>query len=215
MPAPKSTKRRSQVQTNREMRDLSVAKILDAALTLFVKNGYASTTMDQIALAADMTKGGVYFYFDKKETILLRLIDDINSRYFDHFFQMHSASTGSFKERLVKLIHWQVTYGETHPRELMLIILVSIEISDLFEEAAKRVTSMYDMLHKYVSFLVDEGKRSGEFKTSFGSKEYAGFFVAAHDGMMLEWYRRSRELDGSKLVRVYRELLLLGLQLER
>lgn len=45
-------------------------KIGKAAVELFNKNGYLETNMDDIAAAANMSKGGVYHYFSSKDEIL-------------------------------------------------------------------------------------------------------------------------------------------------
>ena len=45
--------------------------LLDAALRLFVSQGYRSTNLEQIAGVARLTKGAVYFYFRSKEAVLM------------------------------------------------------------------------------------------------------------------------------------------------
>lgn len=50
-------------------------KILSAALTLFAKNGFHTTSVSQIAEAAKVSKGLTYNYFDSKEALLLAIID--------------------------------------------------------------------------------------------------------------------------------------------
>lgn len=44
-------------------------KILDAARRIFAQRGYDGATMDEIAAAANMTKGAVYHYFDNKREL--------------------------------------------------------------------------------------------------------------------------------------------------
>jgi TetR/AcrR family transcriptional regulator, mexJK operon transcriptional repressor len=44
-------------------------RILDAALEVFSETGYAGTTMDAIALAADVSKPTLYMYFGSKEQL--------------------------------------------------------------------------------------------------------------------------------------------------
>lgn len=50
-------------------------KILDAALTLFATQGFHKTSVDQIARKAGVSKGLTYNYFDRKEDLLLAIID--------------------------------------------------------------------------------------------------------------------------------------------
>ena len=45
-------------------------RILDAAVKLFAKKGYDGTRVNEIAEAANVTKGLIYYYFKSKEEIL-------------------------------------------------------------------------------------------------------------------------------------------------
>ncbi len=49
-------------------------EVLDAALALFIENGFASTRVEDIAARAGLSKGAVYLYFPSKEAILEGLV---------------------------------------------------------------------------------------------------------------------------------------------
>jgi TetR/AcrR family transcriptional regulator, fatty acid metabolism regulator protein len=49
-------------------------RILDAAFTTFAGRGYRDASMDDIAAAAETSKGGVYFHFSTKESIFRELM---------------------------------------------------------------------------------------------------------------------------------------------
>lgn len=50
--------------------------ILAEAADLISRQGYAATTMDDIAAAAKMTKAALYYYFQNKEDVLLQICGD-------------------------------------------------------------------------------------------------------------------------------------------
>lgn len=50
-------------------------KILDAALHLFAIRGFHRTSIDQIAARAGVSKGLTYNYFDRKEDLLIALVE--------------------------------------------------------------------------------------------------------------------------------------------
>jgi len=54
-------------------------RILDAALSVFTKRGYREASVDEIAEAAETSKGGVYFHFPGKQQ-LFRALLDLSSR---------------------------------------------------------------------------------------------------------------------------------------
>ena len=48
--------------------------ILEAAKGIFFKKGFQGTTMDQIAYAAELSKGSLYNYFPSKEDLYVTLV---------------------------------------------------------------------------------------------------------------------------------------------
>src|SRR6516165_289182 len=50
-------------------------RILDAATQVFATKGYHGTLVDEIAIEAETSKGGVYFHFPNKQAIFLALFD--------------------------------------------------------------------------------------------------------------------------------------------
>ena len=55
---------------NREVRAVTRAKLLNAALELFASRGYAATSVDAIAEAAGVSAGLLYHHFDSKAAVL-------------------------------------------------------------------------------------------------------------------------------------------------
>jgi AcrR family transcriptional regulator len=63
-----------------ELREQRKADILEAALTLFARQGFHNTSIEQIRKKAGVSKGLIYNYFEKKEdlvtAILMREVDE-------------------------------------------------------------------------------------------------------------------------------------------
>jgi AcrR family transcriptional regulator len=53
------------------------ARITAGALELFLRQGYAATTLDQIARGADVAVQTVYFHFGNKATVLSQVVDTL------------------------------------------------------------------------------------------------------------------------------------------
>ncbi len=60
-------------------------KILETALTLFAKNGYDGTSVEQIAQDVGIKAPSLYKHFKGKEDILNSLIDKAENRYEENF----------------------------------------------------------------------------------------------------------------------------------
>ena len=63
-------------QVNRELREQSQRRILEAALMSFAERGYEGTTIAQIAERAGVARGLVSYYFPAKEQLLQALLGD-------------------------------------------------------------------------------------------------------------------------------------------
>lgn len=51
------------------------SQIVQAALTVFALKGYASASMDDVCMAAGISKGGLYHHFDTKGAVLRGVAD--------------------------------------------------------------------------------------------------------------------------------------------
>ncbi len=197
--------------TNQELRDISVEKLSASALALFVERGYHATSVDQIAAGAGLTKGGVYFYFEKKENILFQLVETISREYIDEIGTRIERDYERAQDRLVSLMRWQANYAKANPREGILLITTSLEFRDSTGILATQISDVYQRLHALLMRVFEHGRRTGEFTNRVRTRELASFYIAAHDGMMLEWYRSKRPIEGSELVRAFRQTILNGI----
>jgi AcrR family transcriptional regulator len=83
------------------------AQILDTALELFRTQGYAETTMRQIAQAAGVAVGNAYYYFASKDQLILAFYE---RNHEDHLRLLGDAleRTKDFQERLRVLLRTKV-----------------------------------------------------------------------------------------------------------
>lgn len=189
----------------------STEKILSSALDLIVRIGYSGTTIDMIAAQAGLTKGAVYFYFNTKEAILIALLDQAEMWVVDPIPDYLSTSELPADGKLVKFIHNQSQVGLTHPQHVLLLILVSIDFSGAGNEIEARVRTIYQRLYSYVEEIIVQGQREGIFRSDLTSRQLTAIVIAGHDGVLIEWYRRPKELRGKDLATALRATLLTGL----
>jgi len=53
------------------------AKILEAANSIFLLFGYHGTTLQQIAMEADVNKSAIHYYFRSKERLYLKVVENV------------------------------------------------------------------------------------------------------------------------------------------
>ncbi|MBX2814804.1 MAG: TetR/AcrR family transcriptional regulator, partial [Saprospiraceae bacterium] len=97
-------------------RDQKEKEILIAAEQIFAQRGFANAKMDDIASAANISKGTVYFYFDTKENLYMALtyqaIQSLNDLFYRVIDENRSESglTG-----LLALVECYLSYCDAHP----------------------------------------------------------------------------------------------------
>ena len=193
-----------------EQRQVSMDLLLDAALRLFVSQGYRSTNLEQISGAAELTKGAVYFYFGSKEAVLVELLARVQDIVVDRALAAVDLAGPNPKDRLVAYVHYQANLGITHRDEVLLLILMSLEFKEREGEVKTLIQSLYERQRRFMESLIKQGQVAGQFRADVPTRELAAIVLAANDGTFLEWFRRSASLGGQDLVRALRTTVLEG-----
>ncbi len=58
-----------------EQPNITRERILSAAMTVFAQKGWQKTSLDEVAAAAGMTKGAIYWHFRNKNDLFFALLD--------------------------------------------------------------------------------------------------------------------------------------------
>ena len=151
MPAPTPTK-----TTDAPRRLAGHARrlqIVTTAKTLFAERGYRATTMDDIALAAGVTKPLVYQHFSSKRDLYQELVDSVAQELLDALDYAMREATGP--RQLVELGF--ATYFElavTHEEAFRLLFGRDVPKDEELNEAVLRIE---DTLARAVEDLLDAG----------------------------------------------------------
>ena len=100
-----------ETQSKQQLRTTETrARLLDAAEEVFVRDGYESAQLDEIAAIADRSKGAVYTHFKSKEDLFLALFEDRTRSYIDRLVTSlqkctnRRQSLAAFREFYVGLV---------------------------------------------------------------------------------------------------------------
>ncbi|MDF1818807.1 MAG: TetR/AcrR family transcriptional regulator [Immundisolibacteraceae bacterium] len=187
----------------------SINLILDHASRLFLSNGYRSTTVEQIARAANLSKGAVYFHFKDKAALALHLLQRAEEQL-DTAIATASECDNP-QDALVRFLHQRSLLAQQRPDYWLLTIMLSVELAGSRSLIETNVKKVYERLDNFLEELISDGVSLGLFTSELPAKEQAAIIVATHDGMLMQWRRRGRQLKGKHLVRAMRRSVLLGL----
>lgn len=135
------------------------ARILAAAEALFLSRSYADVTMDMIASAAEVTKGGLYHHFESKEQLYLTLLhEDLDAKR--DLFGRTAAAPGSARERLTRLTR---DFLELPASKRRLMRLVRRDANTFGgDEREELVRAYQSALPEQVETILRDGIREGE-----------------------------------------------------
>jgi AcrR family transcriptional regulator len=137
----------------------TAARILEAAATLFVDGSYADVTVDNVAEAAQVTKGAVYHHFASKEQLYIHmLLADLERKRRRN--QEVVEAGGDCRARLRALTAAFFALPET---ERKLIHLVRRDANIFDARTRGRLVRAYQAaLPDPISAIIRDGVRDGE-----------------------------------------------------
>ena len=137
-------------------------RILDAALVMFSRNGYAGTNIRELSASLGLVKSGVYKHFESKEAIWNALLDKMIAYYEEHFGSAeHLPPVPDTLEELVRMTMQMVNITVRDERIVMTRKLLSIE--QFRDERARDLatkhflTGLTDMFTRLFRGMMDRG----------------------------------------------------------
>lgn len=137
-------------------------RILDAALEMFSRNGYAGTNIRELSASLGLVKSGVYKHYESKEAIWNALLDKMIAYYEEHFGSAeHLPPVPDTLEELVRMTMQMVNVTVHDERIVMTRKLLSIE--QFRDERARNLatkhflTGLTDMFTRIFMGMMDKG----------------------------------------------------------
>ncbi|ELS32632.1 MULTISPECIES: TetR/AcrR family transcriptional regulator [Pseudanabaena] len=110
-------------------------KILQGAMQVFFRDGYAGTSMDRVAIEAGVSKQTIYSYFHDKEGLFKALIEQITISRFQTLFDSEEL-TGD-PEGLLRQVAEAYLLKVSDDHQYLSLLRVVIAESSRFPEMAK------------------------------------------------------------------------------
>jgi AcrR family transcriptional regulator len=145
-------------------KDARPQELLDAALTLFVEKGFATTRAEEVAALAGVSKGTLYLYFPSKEELLKAVIRHTLSANIAQGRERLLAHQGSATEALLDLLPdwWETVYDSPSSGVFK---LVTTEVRNFPDIAEFYVREVVQPGSEVIAQLVQRGMAQGEFRS--------------------------------------------------
>ena len=189
--------------------------LLKAALSVFSQKGYASTTLDDVAKEAGVTRGAIYWHFGSKAELYSALLDEYSARGSD-IVQAVVAEGGSLDGMLREIFVRLLTAVESDPalRAVMEINLLKTEYSsELSDMLAKQIENGRALLAGITQAMA-QGIDAGELRSDLDPEDMARAFIAFQNGVLHLWLVDPSAFELGERAPQMAEILMQGIALE-
>jgi AcrR family transcriptional regulator len=186
-------------------------EILRAAARLFQQQGYDATSMNDVAAALKLSKGGLYHHFQSKDEILYNIMshamDITEQRVINVVRHIDGSSVAGAEERLRTLIrlHIQVVLSP-EDREITVMLHENHPLSPALRRKINGRKKDYVV---FVENLIADVQRKRN-SSSRVTPRAAVFALVGMINWIYQWYKPDGPLTGEALVEQYTDIFFRG-----
>src|SRR4051812_46553222 len=198
-------------RTKKAQAEATRSAIIDAAIRLFAKSGYVSTTTQDIARAIKMTPGVLYWHFKDKEEVLIAVLAELEQRL-AATLTAEAETTAAAKldaaSTLERLIARVASVVEHHQDLLLLVGVIGAEITDQNARVEKALRTTYRRFAGVLRGLLDEGLEEGVVSEALDLDCAAEMFMGLYMGGILHQRLFRDDFPVERALPVLRQMLL-------
>ena len=143
-------------------KDKSINQILDAALEVFVKKGYAKTRMDDIVDLSGLSKGAIYHHYSSKNELFLSLIDHWETYFFTDILK--KTLTDKNPDDLLREIVIDVVNAFKTKKYVFLAELEFWSLANHDENVRIKTKELYVKLLNMFKSIINKGIKDKKYK---------------------------------------------------
>jgi TetR/AcrR family acrAB operon transcriptional repressor len=178
----------SKMRRTKEETEVTRNTLLDAALTVFSRQGYADTRLEDIAQAAGVTRGAIYHHFGGKVELYNALVAERFARA-NRVWEEAIQQGGTPLQRLRRMMVRSLQYLEEDPEYRAVQELVTFKtghVAELADGLRKKQEGTRRLL-EYLTNLIEQGRAAGEIRPEVSSHDAALAVLGLLNGVSLVW----------------------------
>jgi AcrR family transcriptional regulator len=199
------TKTRSVVEERRENRR---EEILRAAQDLFHRQGYANTSLDDIARAVGIKREGLYYYFPNRTQILIEIIRPLGLQLRDRVREILESDAPP-EEKIRQTVENHLRRFENRFAESKITLR-----DDYFAENDAVLAEMGPIWNEYEALwvaIIEEGQKKGVFDDTFDPR-LAHLGILGLCNWVARWYVPGKSIPVPDLIEMYNRMVLRSLR---
>jgi AcrR family transcriptional regulator len=180
--------------------------IVEAATNLFYTQGYAETSMQDIADEVDLLKGSLYHYIESKEDLLFRIIEDVRRGSLALIDEVRERVDLRAIERLHLYVARNVTY---HGHQRMQGAILHRYVGSLRADRQATFRSHVKIYEEFVASIISSAKAEGDISDAFSTRLLTEYVFAVINSVF-DWYKPTGPITPEELGDAYAALAISG-----
>ncbi len=180
--------------------DITGPRVLDAALRLFARHGFAAVSMRQIASEVGVQAGALYNYTPDKQTLLFDLMRAHMEGLLDAWRDV--SATGSALSRLEAFTRFHIRYHLERPDE---VFVSYMELRNLSPDNFRLIEALRRRYEDELEKILRDGTAEGAFDVP--DPKVATMAVIAMVTGVTTWYRTAGRLSVDEVQQIYWQMV--------
>lgn len=181
-------------------------EILDAAAQIFHRQGYANSSVKEIADAVGLLKGSLYYYIDSKEDLLFRVLAEIH----DEAHAIVDAVEGLGGSPLARLREYVQRHIEFNAANLTQIAVYYHDWKMLAPSRRAAILARRRSHERFVIALIEEAQAAGELDPELQPSLLANGILGAAN-WIYTWYQPKGSVTPQHLGELYGQIVTSGI----
>lgn len=182
-------------------------EVVDNSAELFYRDGYASTSVNDIADALGITKGSLYHYIQSKEDLLFAIIERLHELTLDNL-RRNQDTAGTAIDRLLDYFTGHI---RINTRLLHQAAVGHTELGQLGEQRRATIVAQRDEVQSHVRALLTEGQSTGEVRRDLDIKTTSIFMFCSANSVHT-WFCPDGPLDADEVAARLAEYIVAGVR---
>jgi TetR/AcrR family transcriptional regulator, acrAB operon repressor len=189
------------------------ATLMKTALAVFSTKGYAAATLDDVAKAAKVTRGAIYWHFKSKADLYNTLIQEFSARG-AALVQQAVAEGGTLIEILRRVFIRQCALIEEdkEARAVMELALFKTGLAPELQPGRKKQLEAGTALVTGLTDAMRQGIAQGILRSDLDPADMARGFLAFENGAIQLWLASPKSFSLTASAESFADILIAGLQ---
>jgi AcrR family transcriptional regulator len=172
----------------------SEERLLDAAKSLFVEQGYEATTVSQITKAAGTSYSQFLKYFSGKDELRAEILDDLWAQL-NSAIVLATTTAPSGSEKLMLALNMFVNFVEGDPTFRAILLLETVVVRG---RNGMSVNGGYGEFIRIIDDIFDAMNTAGELVAGTDAQALRSALVGSVEGMLRDRLLAEKSSDGAK-----------------